>query len=81
MRVDKGFLNATRHFASSPLFSAGWQLARARKIAASLAKLNAQGKIDLSRAVADSVSFRAVFGGLTQDRTRQTAPNVAASTT
>lgn len=47
----------------------------------SLAKLNAQGKIDLSRAVADSASMRAVFGGLTRDRTRQTAPRTAASTT
>jgi transposase len=47
----------------------------------SLAKLNSQGKIDLSRAVADSVSMRAVFGGPTRDRTRQTAPSKAASTT
>jgi transposase len=47
---------------------------------AALAILNKQGRIDLSRAVVDSASFRAVFGGPTPDRTRQTAPRTAAST-
>lgn len=45
-----------------------------------LNRLGVQGEIDLSRAVIDSASVRAVFGGATQDRTprivRRRAANV-----
>lgn len=62
-----------KDWTSAGIWQAVWEL--------SLAKLNSQGKIDLSSAVADSVSFRAVFGGTTPARTRPTAPRKAASTT
>lgn len=62
-----------RDWSSAGIGEAIWEL--------SLAKLNKQGKIDLSHAVVDSASFRAVFGGPTRDRTRPTAPRTAASTT
>ena len=39
------------------------------------------GKVDLSRAVIDSASVRAVFGGPTLGRTRRIAPNPAANAT
>lgn len=39
------------------------------------------GHVDLSRAVVDSASVRAVFGGPTPGRTRLTAPNQAANAT
>lgn len=45
-----------------------------------LAKLNAAGKIDWSRAVVDSGSLRAVGGVSTRARTRPTAENPAPST-
>src|SRR5471030_1669869 len=41
--------------------------------------LNKLGQIDLSRAVVDSQSVRAVFGGITQVRTRQTERKMAAN--
>jgi transposase len=41
--------------------------------------LNKLGQIDLSRAVVDSQSMRAVFGGITQARTRQTERKMAAN--
>jgi len=62
-----------KEWTSAGVWQAVWEL--------SLAKLNKQGKIDLSRAVADSASFRAVFGGITRDRTRPTALKTGASTT
>ena len=42
-----------------------------------LNELGAAGQIDWSRAVIDSASSRAVFGGLTRDPTLRTAPNEA----
>jgi transposase len=62
-----------RDWSEAGVWQAVWDL--------SLAKLNKQGRIDLSHAVVDSASFRAVFGGPTRDRTRRTAPRTAASTT
>jgi len=44
-----------------------------------LARLHAADQIDWSRAVADSSSVRAVFGGLRRGRTRQTEAKRAAS--
>lgn len=41
--------------------------------------LNQLGQIDLSRAVVDSQSVRAVFGGITPVRTRQTERKMAAN--
>ena len=41
--------------------------------------LNKFGQIDLSRAVVDSQSVRAVFGGITPVRTRRTERKMAAS--
>src|SRR5215471_772240 len=46
-----------------------------------LKRLNAEGKIDWSRAVIDSASVRAVFGGRAPGRTQPTAAKWAASTT
>lgn len=46
-----------------------------------LAELNARGMIDLSLAVADSASVRALKGGPTPARTRRTAAGRARSTT
>jgi transposase len=46
-----------------------------------LARLNAADKIDWSRAVVDSSSVRAVFGGRRPAPTRPTAARQAASTT
>ena len=43
--------------------------------------LNKLGQIDLSLAVVDSQSVRAVFGGITPVRTRQTERKTAASAT
>ena len=43
-----------------------------------LNKLGNRGKIDWSRAIVDSASFRAVFGGLTQARIRPTGGKRAA---
>lgn len=43
--------------------------------------LGRMGAIDWSRAVIDSASVRAVFGGRTQARTRRTGRNKAASAT
>ena len=45
-----------------------------------LARLHAADQIDWSRAVADSSSVRAVFGGIKRGRTRQTEAKRAAST-
>jgi transposase len=42
-----------------------------------LAELRNEGCIDLSRAVIDSASTRAVFGGLTRGQTPPTAPRTA----
>ena len=44
-----------------------------------LAKLRESDKIDWSRAIVDSSSVRAVFGGPRQARTPQTGANLAAS--
>jgi len=44
-----------------------------------LARLHAADQIDWSRAVADSSSVRAVFGGLKRGRTRRTSAKRAAS--
>jgi len=41
--------------------------------------LSRDGRIDWSRAVVDSCSVRAVFGGCRQDRVRPIEPNTAAS--
>lgn len=46
-----------------------------------LAELNRRGRIDLSLAVADSASLRALKGGLTPGRTPRIAGNPARSTT
>ena len=46
-----------------------------------LEHLHEAGKIDWSRAVIDSASVRAVFGGRGPDRTRRTAARRARSTT
>jgi len=46
-----------------------------------LATLNGLGEIDWSRAVIDSGSVRAVFGGATQAQTRRTEGKEAASVT
>lgn len=45
-----------------------------------LDRLRGADKLDLSRAVVDSASVRAVFGGPTRGRTRRTAARRAAST-
>jgi len=45
-----------------------------------LGRLRGAGKLDLSRAVVDSSSVRAVFGGPRRAQTRQTAARRAAST-
>jgi len=45
-----------------------------------LARLRAADQIDWSRAIADSSSVRAVFGGIKRGRTRQTEAKRAAST-
>jgi transposase len=46
---------------------------------AALAFLNRRGEVDLSVAIADSASVRAVFGGDTPAPTRQIAASLAAS--
>jgi transposase len=46
-----------------------------------LAELNGQGRIDLSLAVVDSASVRALKGGSAPDQTPRTAANRARSTT
>lgn len=46
-----------------------------------LKHLGRKGQLDLSRAVIDSASMRAVFGGSTRDRTRRTGAKTAASDT
>lgn len=46
-----------------------------------LAELNAQGRLDLSIAVADSASVRALKGGATPARTPRTAAKTARNTT
>jgi len=46
-----------------------------------LRRLSRLGELDWSRAVIDSASFRAVFGGCTQAPTPQTELNLAASAT
>lgn len=46
-----------------------------------LERLRGANKLDLSRAVVDSASVRAVFGGPKRGRTRRTAARRAASTT
>jgi transposase len=45
-----------------------------------LDRLRGAGRIDLSRAVVDSASVRAVFGGRPRDQTRQTGARKARST-
>ena len=49
--------------------------------AALLARLNAAGKVDWSRALADSASVRAVFGGRRPARARWTAGKAGRNTT
>ena len=46
-----------------------------------LAVLNGEGDVDLSVAIADSASFRAVFGGDTQAQIQRTEASLAASAT
>jgi len=46
-----------------------------------LRKLGRQGRLEFSRAIADSASFRAVFGGRTRDPTRLTGGRKAANAT
>jgi len=46
-----------------------------------LAELNARGELDLSLAVVDSASLRALKGGATPARTRRIAGKRARSTT
>jgi transposase len=50
-----------------------------RLLAKMVETLGRQGKIDASLAVMDSASFRALFGGITPDRTRRTEPRKAAN--
>ena len=45
-----------------------------------LGQLRREGILDLSRAIIDSASVRAVFGGTKRDRTRPTAQNQAQNT-